>query len=100
MGAALVLDDGIGCERAKQSLAIVALVGVEVGLDREKQVHAAAPRIPAAFVAALSTNPSSPCASEIMSAARSPITTQGAMVLPTVILGMIDASATRSPSTP
>jgi len=36
----------------------------------------------------------------ISSAARSPIATDGAYVLDAVTVGMIDASATRSPSTP
>jgi hypothetical protein len=34
MGVALILDDGIGREGVDQSLAIVPLVRVEVGLDR------------------------------------------------------------------
>lgn len=42
----------------------------------------------------------SPCCRRIMSAARSPMTTQGAMMLPTVMRGMIEASAIRSPSIP
>src|SRR5690606_18039044 len=41
-----------------------------------------------------------PCSRRMRSAARSPITTHGAIVLPVVIFGMIDASATRSPSMP
>lgn len=40
------------------------------------------------------------CAARIRSAARSPITTHGAMVLPTVMRGMIEASAMRSLSMP
>ena len=41
-----------------------------------------------------------PCAARTRSAARSAMTTHGAIVLPTVIRGMIEASAMRSLSTP
>lgn len=41
-----------------------------------------------------------PCVSRIRSDVRSPITTHGAMRLPAVILGMIDASAMRRFSIP
>jgi hypothetical protein len=45
-------------------------------------------------------SPDRPFAARIMSAARSPMTTHGAMVLPVVIRGMIDASAMRRLSKP
>jgi invasion protein IalB len=48
----------------------------------------------------LSSGCHNPCSVLIASAARSPMTTQGAMVFPVVMRGMIEASATRRCSTP
>jgi len=44
--------------------------------------------------------PAPRCARSTSSAARSPIMTQGAIVLPVVTAGMTEASATRKPRTP